>query len=280
MAAESGIDDAHERFRRDLAAAVAEDGGMSWVAGGANEPEPTALAALALDNDPSRSWLAARQADDGSVVLETGEVRNTGAAGLVALAMAPGSGRDRALDFAIGAKGGRVDDPLYVDDPLGWGWVPGTFAWVEPTSRVLLATRILRPGDTATIDDGVEILSTRETDAGGWNYGNASVNGTDLTPYVQTTAIAVIALAGLDVAAVGRGIDHLHRAALSERGGMSLAMTLLAFRLAADDPAFETELAAALVAQYDRTAFLANRGALAWAVLATAPGTSPLAVPS
>jgi hypothetical protein len=280
MAAGSGIDDAHDRFRRELDGVVADDGGMSWVAGGANEPEPTALAALALDDDASRAWLAAHQADDGSVVLETGEVRNTGGSGLIALAMAPGAAQDRALDFAIGAKGGKVEDPLYAEDPLGWGWVPGTFSWVEPTARVLLATRILRASDTTTIDDGVRILSTRETDAGGWNYGNANVNGTDLTPYVQTTAIAVIALAGLDVPALGRGIDRLRQAALVERGGMSLATTLLAVRLAADDPDFEAELVAALVAQYDRTAFLRNFGALAWAVLATAPGPSPLAVPS
>lgn len=280
MADETALEDAHARLRHDLVGALAADGGLSWVAGGGVEPEPTALAALALDDDAARAWLVERQADDGSVLLSTGEVRNTGASGLIALALPPGEARGRALDFAIAAKGAKIEDGLYADDPRGWSWVPDTFAWVEPTARVLLATRILRPTDSSTIADAVEVLAKRETEGGGWNYGNASARGTDLTPYVQTSAMAVIALAGLDEPSVARGVDYLRRAALDEPGGLSLAMALLALRLTASEPAFQSDLVGALVTQYERTAFLGNRGTLAWAVLATDPGPSPLAVPA
>lgn len=276
------VDAAHDRFAGELTSARLGDGSFGWAAGGEGEPEPTALGALALDDDGARAWLAERQAADGSVVLETGEIRNTGAAALTALALPSEEARRAALAFAVAALGQTVPDPQYAGDPPGWAWVPGTFAWTEPTARVLLATRLLRPDDTATIDDGVVILRGREVVGGGWNYGNSAARGTDLTPYVQTTAAACLGLQGLDEPSLARGLDLLESKAVEEAGGLSLAMALLALRVSGrgGTPAAAAILEA-LVAQYDRTAFLGNVGALAWATMATGPDEDlVLAVPT
>ena len=268
-----------DRFATVLADAQLPDGGVGWVSGAPAEPEPTALLALALDDDRARSWLAAHQADDGAVVLETGEARNTGAAALNALALPTGPARLAALDFALTALARAVPEMQQPGEPVGWGWLPDTFAWVEPTSRILLATRILRPADQATIDDALKVLRAREVTTGGWNYGNSNVLGTDLTPYAQTTAAACIAMHGLDEPVLDRGLDQLETLALQERGGLSLAMSAMALRLngRTDRPAHQ-QILAALDEQYDRTAFLGNLSAVAWAVLATRPGPSPLEV--
>jgi hypothetical protein len=273
--------DAYERFSETLRSARLDDGSMAWVDGGAAEPEPTALLALATDDAEAREWLAAHQGEDGAVILETGEVRNTGAAALNALALPDEASRLSALAFAVAALGQTVPDPQYAGDPPGWGWVPATFAWTEPTSRVLLATRLLRPDDAPTIEDATVILRGREVVGGGWNYGNSAARGTDLTPYVQTTAIACTALQGLDEPSLDRGLSLLEARTLEELGGLSLAMSLLALRLGGRGGGEVAQsILDALVEQYERTAFLGNLGAVAWAALATAPGPSVLEVPS
>lgn len=264
----SDLDEAFDRFASVLTESRWADGSIGWRKGSAPEPEPTALLALALDDEAASDWLLAHQAADGAVVLETGEVRSTGAAGLNALALPTRDAQLAALRFAVSALGKGAP----ATDPQGWGWVPETYAWVEPTSRVLLATRILQPSDEQTIDDALRILRDREISAGGWNYGNSSVRGTDLKPYAQTTAIACIAMQGLNEPALDRGLDLLGTLALEERGGMSLAMSLLALRLNGGDESGPSDaLLAAMLEQYERTAFLGNLGAVAWAALATSP---------
>lgn len=269
---------AFERFADVLSREQHADGGLGWTAGATAEPEPTALLALALDDDRARRWLLEHQGPDGAVVLETGEVRNTGAAALTALALPTEQARLDALAFAVGAVGSRLDTPDAADDPLGWPWVPGTYAWVEPTARVLLATRALRPSDDATTSDALTILRDREVDGGGWNYGNSSVRGTDLTPYAQTTAMACIALHGMDEPCLERGLEALRRLLRVETGGLSLAMGAEALRLDGRDEESYGETVAALASQYERTGFLGNLGTLAWAALATRDGRSPLEV--
>ena len=54
------------------------------------EPEPTALAAIALDDDAARRWLTGAQRPDGSFGLTAGPVENDAPTGLAALALPPG----------------------------------------------------------------------------------------------------------------------------------------------------------------------------------------------
>ena len=171
------------------------------------EPEPTALAAIALDDEPARRWLAGAQRGDGSFGLTAGPVENDSATGLAALALPPGPERERALDHILSTPARKVpSDSVVPHDPslAGWGWASGTFGWVEPTARALLALRLLRPQATGAIEDAVAFLADRESVDGGWNFGNRFVYDVALPPFGQTTAVALVGLHRMRHARPGR----------------------------------------------------------------------------
>lgn len=255
------------------------DGGFGMRAGQPSEPEPTALAALALDDQAARGWLVSAQAADGSFGLDVGPYRNDSATGLAALALPPGPGRERALDHLERTRAERVEPSEAVPldaDAIGWAWARGTASWTEPTARALLALRHLRPGSGA-IADGIALLRDREAAGGGWNYGNRTVLDEDLPPYVQTSAIALIALRGADAPLESRGLEVLTGLWRTESsGGLSVATTLAAFRLHGRDAeaADAAELLEALVSE---TGLVGDAVALAWAAIATGDGLGRLA---
>jgi len=107
---------------------------------------------------------------------------------------------------------------------------------------------------------------------GGWNYGNRTVLDEDLPPYVQTTAIAMIALRGADAQLESRGLDALRGLWRTESaGGLSVATSLAAFRLA-DVAAESDEAGTVLDKLIVRTGLLGDGVALAWSALATGDG--------
>ncbi len=139
-----------------------------------------------------------------------------------------------------------------------------------------MALRLLRPGAGA-IDDGVALLRDREAVGGGWNYGNRTVLDEDLPPYVQTTAIALIALRGADAAIESRGLDVLAGLWRDESsGGLSVATTLAAFRLHGRGPE-AAEAAEVLELLVSETGLVGDAVALAWAAIATGDGLGRLA---
>ena len=233
------------------------------------EPEPTALAAISLDDDAARRWLAGAQLPDGSFGLTAGPVENDAPTGLA------------ALDHLVASPARTLpSDPVVPHDPNvpGWGWALGTAGWVEPTSRALLAFRRLRPDATGMIDGAVGFLADRECVGGGWNFGNRSVYDVDLPAFGQTTAAGLIGLhapASSDPLVL-RGIDALRRLWPLERGPLTLAMSLAAFRLLGLPDADELE--GALERTLDGPA--PDVIALAWIALASGPGLSELAVPA
>jgi len=196
-----------------------------------------------------------------------------------ALALPPGDERERALDHLVATPARTLPpDPVVPHDPNvpGWGWALGTAGWVEPTSRALLAFRRLRPGATTQIDGAVGFLADRECVGGGWNFGNRSVYYVDLPPFGQTTAAGLI---GLHALASGdglvlRGVDALRGLWSLERGPLTLAMSLAAFRLL--DLADAEEVEPALERALD--AAPPDVISLAWIALASGPGLSELAV--
>ena len=241
------------------------------------EPEPTALAAIALDDADARRWLAENQRGDGGFALVAGDVVSDSATALAALALPPGDARERAVDHVLTHRAQPLPaNPASPHDPdtRGWGWTSDTFGWVEPTARSLLALHVLRPSADTAIRDGLALLTDRECRGGGWNYGNRVVLGVDLPPYAQTTAAALIGLQGAEPALYARGLDALVRLWPAERGGLSLAMALAAFRLAGARA--EGDARAALAEELDRTALLDDVVALAWAAIATGPGLETL----
>ncbi len=264
-----------EDLRDALAAAVGPDGGIGWHPGEAAEPEPTALGALALGDERCVRWLLDHQDPDGGFALQAGSIENVAPTALGALALPDGEARERAVDRTIAAQAARVESRG--DYPLAWGWTTTTYSWVEPTSRVLLVARRLRPEDRATIDEAVASLTEREVDGGGWNYGNADVRGTDLKSYAQTTACALIGLHAMDLPIAGRAADAVIDLAPAELGGLSLAQSVVALRLHGRDDDAEV-LRSLLASAWERTRFLGDQGALAWAVLATGDGVERLRV--
>jgi hypothetical protein len=267
----------HARLADALMAARGVDGGFGPRPGVASEPEPTALVALALDDDDGRTWLLEHQRPDGGFELSIGSVVNDSSTALAALALPPGSARSRALDHVVRSHARRV--PASASVPLdpgltGWGWTPDTSAWVEPTARTLLALRRHRPWEDGPIGEAVAVLEDRECVGGGWNYGNRIVLGEDLPPFGQTTAVALVALQDEPQALSARGATVLRRLWRVERGGLTLGTTLAAFRLL-DDPDAEA-VSHAVATAFEGTGFLNDIVALAWAALATGPGLEQL----
>jgi hypothetical protein len=246
------------------------DGGFGPRLGQPSEPEPTALAALALGDEGARTWLAEQQRDDGSFATVVGPYVNDSTTGLGALALGPGPERERALDYLESSRGVRVDSTAAIpidESAIGWAWARGTASWVEPTARALWALQVARPSSTM-VQEAANFLRDRECVGGGWNYGNREVLGVDLPPFVQTTAISLIGLSGLDRDLEARGLDTLRRMWREEAaGGLSLATTLAAFRTHdanADARAVRIELEHLIV----DTELLGDGVALAWAALA------------
>jgi hypothetical protein len=254
------------------------DGGFPPVAGAPSEPEPTALAAIALDDAGARDWLAGAQRDDGGFVVGPEALQNDSATPIAALALAPGAASDRAMDYLLGHRAPALDnDPRFPHDAAthGWGWTSKTFGWVEPTARGLLAVKVLRPAAGDVIADGKRVLADRECVGGGWNYGNRQVLGTNLEPYLQTTGAALIALQDPADPLVVRGLKIIDRLWPNERGGLGLSMALTAARL---NGQARPKLAAALQRLLDDTELLQDGVSLAWAAIALGPRIAKLRV--
>jgi len=268
-------------FASRLREARSTDGGFGPRPGQPSEPEPTALATIALEDADGQAWLSEHQADDGSVSFDAASVVNDSATAFTAIALEVGDARERALDHLEGTLARTYRSTAAIPhDPSfrGWAWTEDTAGWVDPTSRATLALRLLRP-DAPAIADGLGLLADRETVGGGWNYGNRVVFGDDLWPYAQTTAAALLALQGTNPELEGRGMDMLRTLWRDEReGGLSLAMSSVVLGLRRDSDTAGAR--GALVDLFERTAFLGDVVTLAWAAIATGPALSRLGVAS
>jgi hypothetical protein len=78
----------------------------------------------------------------------------------------------------------------------GWPWVGETHSFLDPTAMALLALDIAGQSGHPKFRDGINMLINRQLPHGGWNYGNTLVYGKELHPFVDTTGIALAALAG------------------------------------------------------------------------------------
>lgn len=266
-------------FASRLREARSTDGGFGPRPGQPSEPEPTALATIALDDADGRVWLSEHQGAEGSVSFDAAIVVNDSSTAFAALAFEAGDPRERALDHLEGTLARSVRSTAAVPHDAsvrGWGWTEDTSGWVDPTSRATLALRLLR-ADAPAIIDGLGLLRDRETVGGGWNYGNRVVFGDDLWPYAQTTATALLALQGTDPELEARGVGVLRTLWRDEReGGLSLAMSNAVLGLRGDSDAAEARRA--LFDLFERTAFMGDVVTLAWAAIATGPALSRLGV--
>ena len=118
-------------------------------------------------------------------------------------------------------------------DKYGWSWFPGTVSWVIPTAFSLIALKQSFPCCRTEpvvnrVQLGTEMLRDRACPQGGWNAGNGIVFGSALTPHIDTTAIALLALTeGKDAAAV-QGLNWLRQASIDCSSAYSLAWSAIA----------------------------------------------------
>jgi hypothetical protein len=130
-------------------------------------------------------------------------------------------------------------------DKYGWPWFPDTVSWVVPTAFSLIALKQSVPCCNSElvrnrIERGTEMLRDRACREGGWNAGNSIVFGAPLAPYIDTTAIALMALKdGTDPVAV-QGLKWMRQALPNCPSVYSLAWASIAFSIHRDqafDPA-------------------------------------------
>lgn len=208
-----------------LAGRQSRDGGWPFIEGcGQSALEPACLALLAIrsNESPARHrgihFLLEMQNPNGSWPAFLGD--DTDGCGLTGLALyalqhcgVKGHAIDRAVPWLLNLRGWeshwlwkwkfRTTDRHVRFDPdkFGWPWTPETVSWVVPTSFALLALKYL-PAASQTdlihfrIRRGVEMLFDRACPNGGWNAGNGVVYGEPMTPHLDATAVALLALQG------------------------------------------------------------------------------------
>ena len=159
----------------------------------------------------------------------------------------------------------RVATRTRMDVTAGAGRTTRTRGSSRPPG-CLLATKILRPDDTATRAEAVRILRDRHCADGGWNYGSTSSKGVDLRGYAQTTAVALMGLQGEEASLVDPALRFLQSRWRDEPGGLTLAHAAVALDLHGVEGA--DEIRAALETAFRKTGFLGNLLALGWAALA------------
>lgn len=257
----------HAELVRVLEARRRPDGGFAVGAGGSSELEPTAIAALALGGDDRcRSWLEARQSADGGFVEANGRSEGPTGAAFAALAL-EGDAARRAVDYAVAHRG--LPPPDASDQSRrGWGWTADARSFVEPTCRVLIAARRVPPTEAGVRGEAVAVLAQRQCTDGGWNHGIIIVLDEQLPGYVQTTALALVALYGEAQPFVRSGLDFLRRSWSTEPGGLTTAQVAVAFQLhGLREDAKRAVAALETIAR--RRSFLGRTVGLAWAALAT-----------
>lgn len=98
----------------------------------------------------------------------------------------------------------------------GWPFVPGSAAWVAPTSvSVLALERVATQSRVAGIRERVEggrrYLLNHMCSNGGWNHGGVRPLGYESNPYPETTGMALAALRGVNSPKVLRSLSLARR---------------------------------------------------------------------
>jgi len=127
-------------------------------------------------------------------------------------------------------------------EKYGWPWFPGTVSWVIPTAFSLIALKQSLPYDQTDrvpkrIALGTEMLRDRACPQGGWNAGNGIVLGSPLTPHIDTTAIALLALTEPADGTAAQALNWLRAFCVECSSGYGIAWATIAFIVHQDDAA-------------------------------------------
>jgi len=209
-----------------------QDGGWPYTKGG-SWTEPTVYAILALLNAGERAaagrglaWILSMGRADGGWAPRRGVDQSVWVTGLVALLPPEQLGKERyeaAIRWLLGVRGEETALTYRLREFLlgnteppeqkfpGWPWVPGTAAWVGPTSIAILALRRaaqrgMSPALAERLELGRQFLLARMCREGGWNHGSVRPLGYEARPYPETTGMALAALGGVKSPEVDRGL--------------------------------------------------------------------------
>jgi hypothetical protein len=143
---------------------------------------------------------------------------------------------NKSLRWLLNWKGRLVppEKDIVIDSTLaGWPWMADTFSWVEPTCLALLAIKQCGQTHHPRVREAERMLLDRACRDGGWNFGNHTALGVPIASYIQTTALALLALQGVGEAAefVKRGQVYLDREIGRHQSALSLALTTLCFNV-------------------------------------------------
>jgi hypothetical protein len=267
-------------------------GGWAYRGSTQESIEATCMAALAFTPDTDNhsaaiAFLLRSQFGDGSWPAFRGDSEGswTTALGLCALNMSGdfAAQRDKAARWLVMERGREgnwlrrwkfktADRNVRFDpDKYGWPWSPGAASWVIPTASSIVALKQLTScnhseASEARIRVGVEMLLDRTCVGGGWNAGNSVVYGVPLTPHVESTAIALLAVQDEPHSQMIRaGIDWFHDRSATIRSIESLAwciLTLFVYQQPVE------QLKEALVMTLRESSAIENTATLATALLA------------
>ncbi len=229
------------------------DGGWGYFSGRESGVEPTAYALRAIgagDNGWERgiAFLVARQEKDGGLAPRVGVPGATWvtllAFPLLKKAGVAAKSLERAGSWILdteGADGGLAERLAFAlghakveQDPRlkGWPWRPGNSSWVEPTAHGLMALRTMdgcvpEAGIRYRREIATKMLLDRRCSDGGWNYGNRKVLGEILPAYPETTALALLGLAGSG-ADLGASLEIARQMFGASKGAYGRALLSLA----------------------------------------------------
>ena len=284
-----------------LRATQNSDGGWGSIRGRQSNTEATSLATLALNRvGPSThvsaergiTWLRQRQQPDGSWPLTASVNAGSWTTALAVTCLANHANTlsdvQRGAEWLLGHRGRSLGFfasllyrvmpnrmPVRLNPSLhGWAWTTNEFSWVEPTAYALIALKKLRRGESSaarpTILEAEAMLYDRACPGGGWNYGNSTVYGEALAPYLETTAIALVALQDRrDDERNRAGLEALKRMLGDAASGLGLSWCILCLRIHGDDVSTWLRRLADIHA---RTAFLGETKPVALALLAATDG--------
>ncbi|MFT3878372.1 MAG: DUF362 domain-containing protein [Gemmatales bacterium] len=233
------------------------DGGWGYASGLPTQPEPTALAIIALgyrtENgdviQKAAKYLAGLQDSSGAIRVPGAFSKNYWPTALAIVALHRMPEYQAVIKKGLGwllslqSKTKDMNEELARDfeidtSLLGWSWTEDTFSWVDPTSWVILALRHTGHADHPRTAEGLKLLLDRAYPEGGANCGNRRIYGSMTEPVPANTCSLLLAHGRLeDHPKLIASRDYVRRSIKDHADLENLCWTRLALEAWKSEPA-------------------------------------------